>query len=55
MLDDGESMGSHFLGGLHLLLAMLDFQPLVHPAQWRYVKTSTFEYCYAFILYYNAK
>jgi hypothetical protein len=38
MLDDGESMGLHFLEGLHFHLEMLDFQPLVHPAQWRYVK-----------------
>ena len=53
MLDDGESMESHFLGGLHLLPEMLDFQPLVHPAQWRYVKMYSFENCYAFIESYH--
>ncbi|PON82192.1 Spastin [Trema orientale] len=36
---DGEYMGSHFLGGLHLLLAMLDFQHLVHPDLWRLFST----------------
>lgn len=36
MLDDGESMGSVFLEGLHLHLATLDFRPLGHLALQRY-------------------
>lgn len=38
MQEDGESMESHFLVGLHLPLAMLDLQLLVHPALWRYLR-----------------
>lgn len=42
MPDDGESMGSVFLEGLHSCQAMLDFRPLVHPALQRYVSKPCF-------------
>ena len=38
MQGDGEYMGFHSPGGLHLHLAMLDLQHLVHPDQWRYLR-----------------
>lgn len=39
-------MGLHFLGELRFHLGMLDFQPLVHPALWRYLKI--YAYCGVF-------
>lgn len=42
MPEYGEYMEFHFLEGLHLDPAMLDFQPLVHPGLWRYLEELCF-------------
>jgi len=46
MLEDGEFMGSLFLGGLLLHQEMLGSVHLGHPDQWRYVPISTLTILY---------